>query len=161
MTQPAPSDVVLADAILVGGGLTSSLIALRLKRQKPDLKIIMLERDARIGGEHTWCHFATDVSPAISEWLAPLIVHDWAGYDVRFPAHRRTLSTRYRAITSDRLHEVMLPLMGADAWLGVEASEVKAESVRLVDGRRLAAPLVIDARGPRGWPRRMGWSGRS
>ena len=163
MSQPATSDVVLADVLLVGGGLTSSLIALRLKRSQPGLRIIMLEREGRIGGEHTWCHFATDVSPAISEWLGPLIVHDWAGYDVRFPRHRRTLATHYRAITSGRLHAVMSELLGADAWLGVEAKEVKAESVRLVDGRQLAAPLVIDARGPRrsirlalGWQKFLG-----
>jgi len=158
MSQPAVSDIVLADALLVGGGLASSLIALRLKRSRPGLRIIMLEREARIGGEHTWCHFATDVSPAISEWLGPLIVHDWAGYDVRFPAHRRTLPTHYRAITSGRLHTVMSELLGEDAWLGVEASEVKGESVRLVDGRRLEAPLVIDARGPRRSTRlALGW----
>ncbi len=158
MAVPASSDVVSADVLLVGGGLASSFIALRLKRARPSLKIIMLERDARIGGEHTWCHFATDVSPAISEWLGPLIAHDWAGYDVRFPAHRRTLTTHYRAITSARLHQVMSELMGEDAWLEVEASEVKAETVRLVDGRRLEAPLVIDARGPRRSARlALGW----
>ncbi len=57
----------------------------------------------------------------------------------------------------------MSELLGGDAWLGVEASEVKADSVRLVDGRRLAAPLVIDARGPRrsirlalGWQKFLG-----
>jgi lycopene beta-cyclase len=163
MAVPASSDVVSADVLLVGGGLASSFIALRLKRARPSLKIIMLERDARIGGEHTWCHFATDVSPAISDWLGPLIAHDWAGYDVRFPAHRRTLTTRYRAITSARLHQVMSELLGGDAWLEVEALEVKAETVRLVDGRRLEAPLVIDARGPRrsrrlalGWQKFLG-----
>ena len=158
MPQPGPSDMVIADVLLVGGGLTSSLIALRLKRDRPNLKIIMLERDARIGGEHTWCHFATDVAAPIATWLAPLVVHDWAGYDVRFPSHRRTLSTHYRAITSGRLHEVMSQVLGADAWMGVEASEVKADSVKLVDGRRLAAPLVIDARGPRRSTRlALGW----
>jgi lycopene beta-cyclase len=163
MPPPVTQDIVLADVLLVGGGLASSLIALRLKRARADLRIIMLERDARIGGEHTWCHFATDVSPAISDWLGPLIVHDWHGYDVRFPAHRRTLLTRYRAITSSRLHDVMSELLGENAWLGVEASEVKADAVRLVDGRRLAAPLVIDARGPRrsthlalGWQKFLG-----
>ncbi len=163
MAETATSDVVSADVLLVGGGLASSFIALRLKRAWPRLRIIMLERDARIGGEHTWCHFATDVSPQISDWLGPLIAHDWAGYDVRFPAHRRTLTTRYRAITSARLHQVMGELMGEDAWLGVEAAEVKAETVRLVDGRRLAAPMVIDARGPRrsrrlalGWQKFLG-----
>jgi len=57
----------------------------------------------------------------------------------------------------------MSEVLGADAWLGVEALEVKAETVRLVDGRRLAAPLVIDARGPRrsrrlalGWQKFLG-----
>src|SRR6185437_6683804 len=125
MAESATSDVVSADVLLVGGGLASSFIALRLKRDRPNLKIIMLERDQAIGGEHTWCHFATDVSPAISEWLGPLIAHDWAGYDVRFPAHRRTLTTSYRAITSARLHQVMSELMGPDAWLGVEALEVR------------------------------------
>jgi lycopene beta-cyclase len=156
-------DVTRADVLLVGGGLTSSLIALRLKRARPATRIVMLEREARIGGEHTWCHFATDVAPAISDWLGPLIAHDWAGYDVRFPAHSRTLATHYRAITSARLHAVMSELLGADAWLGVEASEVKAETVRLTDGRRLSAPLVIDARGPRrsrslvlGWQKFLG-----
>ena len=163
MAEAGTSDVVSADVLLVGGGLASSFTALRLKRSWPTLKIIMLERDATIGGEHTWCHFATDVSPAISEWLAPLIARDWAGYDVRFPAHSRTLGTHYRAITSARLHQVITELMGEDAWLGVEASEVKAETVRLADGRRLAAPLVIDARGPRrsshlalGWQKFLG-----
>ena len=39
----------------------------------------MLERQTRIGGEHTWCHFATDVSSRISDWLGPLIVHEWPG----------------------------------------------------------------------------------
>jgi lycopene beta-cyclase len=163
MSQTGASDVTLADVLLVGGGLASSLIALRLKRARPTLRIIMLERDATIGGEHTWSHFESDVSPAISAWLAPLIVHDWAGYEVRFPAHRRSLTTHYRAITSDRLHVVLSELLGEDAWLEVEAADVRADSVKLVDGRRLAAPLVIDARGARrsvhlalGWQKFLG-----
>ena len=163
MPPSPPSPEVQADVLLVGGGLASSLIALRLKRDRPSLKIIMLERDATIGGAHTWSHFATDVTPAIGAWLGPLIAHDWAGYEVRFPRRRRTLTTHYRAITSARLHDVMSELLGADAWLGVEAAVVKAHGVRLADGRRLAAPLVIDARGPRrsrklalGWQKFLG-----
>jgi lycopene beta-cyclase len=68
------------------------------------------------------------------------------------------LPTHYRAITSGRLHAVMSELLGDDAWLGVDANEVRADSVRLVDGRRLAAPLVIDARGARRSTRlALGW----
>ena len=163
MPQSQASEVVTANVLIVGGGLASSLIAIRLKRTRPDLKIIVLERDTRIGGEHTWCHFATDVSPAISAWLGPLIVHEWPGYEVRFPGHRRVLTTHYRAITSGRLDKVTGELLGEDAWLGVEAAEVRADTVKLVDGRKLAAPLVIDARGPRrsrrlalGWQKFLG-----
>jgi lycopene beta-cyclase len=61
------------------------------------------------------------------------------------------------------MHEVMSELLGEDAWLGVEASKIEADSVRLSDGRRLTAPLVIDARGPRrsrslalGWQKFLG-----
>jgi len=54
MASPATNEVASADALIVGGGLASSLIALRLKRARPSLKIIVLEREPRIGGEHTW-----------------------------------------------------------------------------------------------------------
>lgn len=144
MTQADQADVILA-----GGGLANGLIALRLKALRPDLRVIMLERETRIGGEHTWCHFATDVSPKIGAWLSPLIVHEWSGYDIRFPEHARSLSTAYRAITSDRLHAIVSPIMGEDAWLGADIAEVTPETVRLKDGRTLTAPLVIDGRGPR------------
>ena len=138
-----------ADVILAGGGLANSLIAMRLRALRPQLRVIMLEREATIGGEHTWCHFASDVSPAIGAWLAPLIVRQWAGYEVKFPGHRRLLSTPYRAITSGRLHEVVSPMLGDGAWLGVEVAEITPDRVRLADGRTLTAPLVIDGRGPR------------
>ena len=100
--RPDGTEVVVAD-MTVSFKLVRESFTSQVTLDRPNLKIIMLERDLTIGGEHTWCHFATDVSPAISEWLGPLIAHDWAGYDVRFPAHRRTLTTRYRAITSARL----------------------------------------------------------
>lgn len=152
-----------ADIVLVGGGLANGLIALRLKALRPDLKVVMLERDTRIGGEHTWCHFETDVSPEISRWLRPLIVHRWAGYQVRFPDHRRSLETPYLAITSERLHEAVVAVLGEDAWLGVTVAEVAPHEVTLSDGRRIGAGAVIDGRGPRrshsltlGWQKFLG-----
>ena len=58
-----------ADVVLVGGGLANGLIALRLRALRPELKVVILERDTRLGGRHTWSHFATDVSPEIARWL--------------------------------------------------------------------------------------------
>lgn len=152
-----------ADVVLVGGGLANGLIALRLKALRPDLRVILLERDRRIGGEHTWCHFETDVGPAIGGWLRPLIVHRWPGYDVRFPAHQRALETPYLAITSQRLHEAVSVALGDDVWLGATVSEVSPHQVTLSDGRRITAAAVIDGRGPRrsrslvlGWQKFLG-----
>ncbi|WP_426030551.1 lycopene beta-cyclase CrtY [Caulobacter sp. DWP3-1-3b2] len=138
-----------ADVVLVGGGLANSLIALRLKSLRPRLRVVMLEQGQTIGGEHTWCHFATDVDAAIAGWLRPLIVHRWSGYEVRFPDHRRDLTTPYLAITSQRLHQVVTAAMDGDAWLGATVTDVNAHQVTLADGRRIAATAVIDGRGPR------------
>jgi lycopene beta-cyclase len=138
-----------ADVVLVGGGLANSLIALRLKSLRPRLRVVMLEQGPTIGGEHTWCHFATDVDATVASWLRPLIVHRWAGYAVRFPGHRRQLDTDYLAITSQRLHQVVSAALGADAWLGVSVTNVNPHEVTLADGRRIAAAAVIDGRGPR------------
>ncbi|HEX7760631.1 MAG TPA: lycopene beta-cyclase CrtY [Caulobacteraceae bacterium] len=154
---------ISADVVLAGGGLANSLIALRLKALRPGLRVIMLERDAVIGGQHTWSHFATDVSSEIGAWLKPLFVAEWPGYDVRFPAHVRQVSTPYRAISSQRLHQLVAPLLGEDAWLGADIVEVTPGSVRLANGRTVTAPLVIDGRGPRrsaalalGWQKFLG-----
>ncbi|MFZ0267525.1 lycopene beta-cyclase CrtY [Caulobacter sp.] len=138
-----------ADVVLVGGGLANGLIALRLKRLRPHLRVILLEQGPTIGGEHTWCHFATDVDTVEADWLRPLIVHRWSGYEVRFPGHSRQLPTDYLAITSERLHRLLSAVLGDDAWLDATVSQVDPHQVTLADGRTIAAGAVIDGRGPR------------
>jgi len=138
-----------ADVVLVGGGLANSLIALRLKSLRPSLRVVLLEQGPTIGGEHTWCHFATDVDTTVAGWLRPLIVHRWSGYEVRFPGLRRQLPTDYLAITSQRLHQVVSAALGADAWVNATVTDVNPHQVTLADGRVLAAGAVIDGRGPR------------
>lgn len=139
---------IRVDVVLVGGGLANSLIALRLKSLRPDLRIVMLERKARVGGEHTWCHFASDVPPDVGAWLAPLIAHRWDGYEVRFPGQRRDLATPYRAITTASLSRAVAAALGSDLWLNAEVAALSANQVTLTDQRRLMATAVIDGRGP-------------
>lgn len=147
-----------ADVVIAGGGLAGGLIALRLKARDPGLKVIVLEAGATLGGVHTWSHFATDVSAEIDAWLAPLIVHRWDRYEVRFPGHRRTLTTPYRSVTSERFHEVVSAALGADAWTGAAVANLAADHVTLADGRVVAADCVIDARGPKATPDLvLGW----
>lgn len=149
---------VRADVVIAGGGLAGGLIALRLKARDPALKVIVLEAGATLGGVHTWSHFATDVSADIDAWLAPLIVYRWDGYEVRFPDHRRTLTTPYRSVTSERFHAVVSAALGEDAWTCAAVAGLAADHVTLADGRVVGAPCVIDARGPRETPHlALGW----
>jgi lycopene beta-cyclase len=155
MASPSP---VRADVVLVGGGLANGLIALRLTALKPALKVIVLEAGETLGGRHTWSHFRTDVDAAIDAWLAPLIGHRWDGYEVRFPDHRRALTTQYRSVSSDRFHEVVTAALGENAWTGVTVAGLDAGGVTLADGRVIEAPCVIDGRGPRSTPHLvLGW----
>lgn len=152
------SSVSRADVVLVGGGLANGLIALRLRTLRPELKVVILERDERLGGQHTWSHFASDVSPAIAAWLAPLIAHRWDGYDVRFPGHARSLTTPYASITSDRFHEVVAAAVGDGVLSGRAVEAISDDRVDFGPDDTVTAPCIIDGRGPSPSPHLvLGW----
>ncbi len=146
------------DLIIVGGGLASSLIVWRLAIDRPELRVVVVERDGRLGGKHTWSFFDGDVSAEDRAWLAPATPHRWPdGYEVYFPGLSRVLETPYNSLTSERLHETVAPLLGDRLVVG-EAVEVRPDGVTLADGRVLSAPGVIDARGPSSTPHLdLGW----
>lgn len=140
------------DYVLVGGGLQNALIALRLLAERPGLRLALVERQARLGGNHTWSFHAGDLSPAMAAVVAPLLAAHWPGYTVTFPDRDRSISRAYAAIVSDRLHEGLVTAFAnapaADLYLGTAATEISADRVTLADGRVLDAVAVIDARGP-------------
>jgi len=140
--------IVQCDMAIVGGGLAGGLIALALKRRRPDCDVRLIEGSARIGGNHLWSFFAGDVA-AQDRWIvAPLICHGWTGYDVAFPAHRRALGAPYYAIESARLDAVVRAALPEGALLTrrkVLAAGPRA--VVLADGDRIEAKGVIDCRG--------------
>jgi lycopene beta-cyclase len=136
-----------ADVVLVGGGLANSLIALRLAAVRPGLRVVMLEREPERDDSHTWCLFRTDVSAGLWQWLAPLFVDQWRGYDVAFPDHSRHLTTGYARITSRSLAEAVERVLGAGLRRGVAVAEVTPDSATGADGTVYRAPLVVDGRG--------------
>ena len=138
------------DLVLVGGGLANSLIALRLKALRPELSLLILEQGAALGARHTWSFFDSDVTPAQREWLQPLVAHRWpTGYEVRFPALKRRLSTVYQSATSERLHAVVTETLGpATIRLNTRVARVEPARVTLTTGEAVPARAVIDGRGP-------------
>lgn len=146
------------DLILVGGGLAAGLIAWRLAIDRPEVRVVVVERDGRLGGKHTWSFFDGDVSAEDRAWLKPATPHRWpAGYEVYFPGLSRVLETPYNSLTSERLHEAVAPLLGERLIAG-EAVEVRSDGLTLAEGRVLSASAVIDARGPAPTPHLdLGW----
>lgn len=140
------------DLIIVGGGLAGSLAALAVAQARPDLRLLLIERDASLGGNHTWSFFETDLSPEGHALVAPLVAHRWPGYHVRFPAHTRRLSTGYRSIASGPMGAYVAAALGDRVRLAAEVAAVSTSSATLASGERLVAPCVIDARGQRTSP---------
>ena len=137
------------DLVLVGGGLANSLIALRLRALRPELRVLVLERETALGGRHTWSFFDTDVTAEQRGWLRPLVAHGWSGYGVRFPDLRRDLRTGYQSVTSERLHAGVAGALGsAGLRLGAEAARIEPGRVVLASGETIPAGAVIDGRGP-------------
>jgi lycopene beta-cyclase len=50
------------DLVLVGGGLANSLIAWRMRQRRPGVRVLVLEREAHLGGNHTWSFFDSDLA---------------------------------------------------------------------------------------------------
>ncbi len=136
------------DIILVGGGLASGLIALALAQKRPDLDVCIIEPNATLGGNHVWSFFDADVA-AEHRWLVdPLVAQRWENYDVRFPAHARTLDMGYSSITSQQFDAVVRSHVDAGQIIEAKAVDVAATHVILDNQARIYAKLVVDARGP-------------
>lgn len=133
------------DYAVVGGGLQAGLIALAVRARQPSARIAIIERGTALAGNHTWCFHAGDL-PDDARWLEPSVVARWDGYDVAFPAHRRTLASPYACVTSARLAECASAAVDT-LWLGEKAVAIEPHRVATAS-RELTATVVIDARGP-------------
>jgi lycopene beta-cyclase len=136
-----------ADVLLVGGGLANGLVALRLRALRPELRVVLVEREARLGGSHTWSFHTGDVGAAQRTWLEPLVRRSWPCYDVRFPGLERRIAGGYHSVTSETLERALSEALGASALLGCGARGLRPEGATLDDGREIEARCVIDGRG--------------
>lgn len=136
-----------ADLILVGGGLANCLIALQLNKYRPDVNLLLLERNSELGGNHTWSFHGSDVSTHNLEDLRPLIGRSWGHYDIRFPNRNRRLEGSYHSILSQRLREVVTGRIASSIVCNAEVTRISPQHVELSDGRKFSAAGVIDGRG--------------
>lgn len=136
------------DVAIVGGGLAGSLIALALAEKRPDLSLLLIEAGETIGGNRLRSFLDADVAREDRWLLTPLVCHAWPEHDVTFPAHARTLRQPCYAIDAARLDLVVRArLPEAAVMTGRKVQSVTATSVSFVEGERIEAKGVIDARG--------------
>ncbi|ANI78059.1 MULTISPECIES: lycopene beta-cyclase CrtY [Sphingobium] len=136
------------DLAILGGGLAGSLIALAFARLRPDIDLLLIERDQVLGGNHLWSFFDSDIRPADRWLIDPLVTHRWPqGHEVRFPTYRRVLDGGYNSIASAQLDAHVRHVLGDRVLLSTEVVVAAADHVTLSDGRNIRARAVLDARG--------------
>jgi lycopene beta-cyclase len=133
--------------IIAGGGLAGCLAALALAG-RTDLQILLVERQAGFGGNHTWSYFDTDVDPADRRLLKELVEFHWSDHEVNFPRRSRRIDIGYNSLTSAGLDRAVRSRLRPDQYrIGAAICDVTADHVTLAGGERLEADAVIDARG--------------
>jgi lycopene beta-cyclase len=136
------------DIAIAGGGLAGGLIALALRRLRPDLRVALVEAGATLGGHHRWSWFASDLDGEGTALLDQLRLTRWDGHAVRFPAYARELATPYRSLASADFDAGLRRLL-ADGTIRCARSitALDGHGIDFAGGERIDARAVIDCRG--------------
>ena len=149
--------------IICGGGLAGGLAAIAIAKRRPDIDLVLVEQESRLGGNHIWSFFDSDVS-ADCRWLIEQIAAKrWPDHEVHFPSRHRILLIGYNSIRSDDLDAaVRSSLRPGQLLTGAAVTEIAGDHI-LVDGTRVDGDCIIDARGIRtmgsidlGWQKFLG-----
>lgn len=135
------------DIVIAGGGLSAGLLALAIRMRRPGTRVTLIERGARLGGNHLWSFFASDVAAEDMPLVAPLIGHRWPGYEVAFPRYARAIDTPYHSIESERFDAVLRATLPPEDIVAGRVRALDRGNAYLDDGTIIAAEAVVDARG--------------
>jgi lycopene beta-cyclase len=151
----------VADLVVVGGGLAGCLTALAYRKQHRAATIVLLESGPALGGNHTWCCFASDLAEGglegeaarRRELLDRVVARRWSSHRVKFPSFERELDGEYLCVTAEKLRSVMqsdfAATTGSTVLTDTPVRSLVPHAVELADGRRIRGTLVVDARGGR------------
>lgn len=91
--------------IILGGGLTGTLLGYRLKEVLPSVPFRLYTEDSMLGN-HQSCSFReSDCRPSM-KWLRPLVSHTWRQHHVKFPSFEKWITNPYHLIESNHLHKI-------------------------------------------------------
>lgn len=135
------------DCLIIGGGLAGGLLLEALGHFHPRARVLLLEKNSSLGGNHTWCFHSSDVMSDNSEWLKRLVSKSWPSYEVFFPKYHRKLDGGYSAIRSEDFHQRLMDKHKNSIRLNEIVKSIGSNTVILEGGEVLHAACIIDARG--------------
>lgn len=134
------------DLLIVGGGLSGTLLALALREFRPELSFLLIERNQTLGGNHTWSFHETDLSGEELAWIYPYVSSVNESHEVKFPKFSRAFASRYYSIASSDFHEKAVGILQEHVLLNADCHDLTPTSVRVgLDTMR--AKLVVNATG--------------
>lgn len=138
---------IRTEIAIVGGGLAGGLIALALRRQHPEMEVMLIEAGEMLGGNHRWSWFDSDLDAAGTDLLSPFRKTEWHGYEVHFPQYKRKLDSTYRSLTSADFDAALRRELGQQTiYTSCPVASLDAGGVTLENGQRISARTVIDCR---------------
>ena len=143
--------------LIIGAGLTGSLIALALARLRPEVDFLLIEQGPRFGGGLVPPFFASSVAP-VNRWLVDsLIVGEWDVHYVAVLGPSRTLQSGVALIVPEQIHAEVLQAIPAErVRLRTKVVHVDRNGALLMTGEVLDASLILDARGDPATPASAG-----
>lgn len=138
--------------LIVGGGLQAGLLALSILHHQKRATVTLVERDAHVGGNHTWCFHSGDMPSHAAHLAEPLTQYSWPSYRVRFPDLERSVPLQYRCFDSAHLAATLTARAEQTERLRIRcncaALSVHPTHVTVQGGGRIDGDVVLDARGP-------------
>lgn len=138
------------DFILAGGGLQAGLLATAIDHYQPDARVLLIEREDRLCGNHTWSFHASDVSEQDSQWIEGLPLQRWSGYSVKFDGFEGILELAYRSLSSTALASKLQEIAQRgqlEIKTETQITALAKDSVTTSAGERFQATAIIDCRG--------------
>lgn len=154
------------DYILVGGGLQSGLLVLALYHHQPSARVLLVERQDALAGNHTWSFHPRDVSASAAAWVSPAVEYRWPSYQVRIHGLEKQIGLTYASISSTYFAEIVAKTLARFTGenrvtgenressqpfgvllTGNEVTQVHRNEITTANGQSYRGRLVIDCRG--------------
>ncbi|MGE4233493.1 MAG: lycopene beta-cyclase CrtY [Bacteriovoracia bacterium] len=137
------------DLVILGGGLSGSLLAWQLIQKQPTLNFLLIEKEKYLGGNHTWSFHESDLSVEEMNLVEPLISSSWSNYWVRFFSLKKKITISYHSVKSNNLHRIIAPALRDRLLLNETCKTFTTEPSGYkikTNTRACQARVVIDAR---------------